>query len=174
MPRFIKYYSFVLFCLIQPVFVYAREYCVPNDTVSILLDSSIGSQGDSTYDSNFSYDYLAITFSAPFSYGTVKGIGACLSSNYGLDAGSIYTDNGGVLTDNGAVVTGGETNGRHCFCKLLHPVVSAWMYSMSKESVEKCIVGSNGSGLGGCAQNCVGLFKNRPVRRATWFDSIEN
>jgi len=169
MKKYIK--IIIILCINIPNLAFSREMCLPNDTVSIVLNSSIGGSGGSSNN----YDNTNQTWNASFSYGVVRGIAACLSSNYGLGSYGIYTDNGGTLTDNGAVVTGGEANGNHCWCKLLHPAVSAWVYDSSYGYADAAECTRYGTTQSGCAQRCSGHFATSSTNLSkSIYKSIEN
>ena len=156
---------FVSLFLIHVNFAFADEMCVSNDTVAIVLDSNIGSNSWSTYDSNFSYNLTYMTFSAPFSYGTLKGIAACLSSHFGY-----YKTYDGVFKDNGNEVVGNERNGQYCWCKIIHPFISKWCEIEPYSSLNDCY----SYGGAGCSQRCAGFLKNVAEFRKALFNSIQN
>ena len=117
---------FILIC--GPVF--ATSMCVNDDTVVVVLDASINGTGGSHSQTSTggTGDWNTI-----FSYGRVYGVSACVSQNYG----SVVDE----ITDNGAIVTGGESNGGFCYCKMLHPAVSRWVFHYSGTAAN-------------CAANC--------------------
>ncbi|MBQ6109847.1 MAG: hypothetical protein IJL05_00510 [Alphaproteobacteria bacterium] len=157
---------FLLFTIV-PYTSFALDACVENDAVAIVLDSNIGSNSWSTYDSNFSYNSTYMTFSDPFPYGTIKGIAACLSINLGYY--QAYTDNNGVLIDNGKDVIGNERNGRYCWCKITYPFISRWHAIEPYSSLNDCVTYD-----GGCSQRCAGYLKNVAKFRAALYNSIQN
>ena len=101
----------------------ATTMCAVDDTVVVVLDPTIGGTGNT-------YDNTAGTWRTTFSYGAISGISACLSSNYSKSQGGyIYG-----LTDNGNPVVGAERNGGHCWCKMTHPMASAWVFNDSNSA----------------------------------------
>ena len=152
--------AFLLFVII-PYNSFALDACVPNDSVAVVLTPASASSGPTGV-----WDNSTQTWKVPFSYGTVHGIAACLSSNYGKKQGGIYKENSGMLVDNGTKVVGGEANGNHCWCKLTYPVVSYWVYDSSYGYADAA--GCTGYGYGtpeygyGCAQRCSGHVGGGP------------
>ena len=119
-----KYFLIIPILLTIPA--YASIMCAKNDSVVVILDPSItpDSQG---------FDSTGIWW-ANASYGHIRGIQASLSSNYNKSVGN-YIEH---LTDTNSegitkTVVGGEENGNHCWCKLTHPVSSAWVYSGQRQ-----------------------------------------
>ena len=58
------------------------------------------------------------TWTVTSSFGNMMGISACLNT-----AGTTQTVNTSIIAN------GGEQAGQYCWCKMLHPFVSAWGYS---------------------------------------------
>ena len=117
----------MLISLILPIATNAATMCVQNNNVSILLDPAI--EG-----TNYSYNTAQSTWWTWFPYGTIRGISACLSSNYGQSRGGYISQ----LTDQGSRVVGGETNGEHCWCKMTHPAASLWVFHNADGSGTDC------------------------------------
>ena len=124
---------FIVFLILICGPVFATSMCVNDDTVAVVLDASINGTGGS----NSPIKTGTGDWNVTFSYGRVYGISACVSKNYG----SVVNE----ITDNGAIITGGEANGGTCYCKMLHPAVSAWALSYST-SATVC--------ASSCAANC--------------------
>jgi len=108
-------------------------------------------------------------------YGTLYGIAACLSSNFGVPDGgnisqSIYTDNGGVLIDNGNIVVGGEQNGSYCWCRITYPVVSNWMWIAAPSWYQK----TNSPCAWRCQADCGWHISNYSVKRGAAFNLLQN
>jgi len=115
--------------------VFAIEACLSNDSVAVVLDPSI-----TIPNNNYTYNYLLASWGVNASYGTFSGTSACLSTNYGLGDLKAYTENGGVLVDNGTIVTGGEDHGLYCWCKMLHPAVSLWVFrTKDNQDLSHCL-----------------------------------
>ena len=148
--------------------VFGATMCVKNDTISVALDPSING-------TNYSYSAANSTWWTWFTYGTVRGISACLSSKQGKSLGGAYT--AGVLMDydpdvEGATaadavpVVGGEKNGLHCWCKMTHPAASLWVFRYSYSSRSDCE--SN------CAYNCGYNVRYYADMRRGLFGSVRN
>ena len=162
--------ALLLFAVV-PYKSFAVTACVSNDTRAVVLIPASASTGPTGI-----WDNATQTWKVPFSYGTVHGIAACLSSNYGKGQGGIYRENNGILFDNGARVVGGEANGTHCWCKLTYPAVSFWVYDSSYgyNTIDECTrYGTTGSG---CAQRCSGHVGGGPsysVMGGALFSAVE-
>ena len=92
----------------------AVSVCAKNELVTVVLDPSIGGN-------SYTYSNTTGSWQTVFSYGTVTGISACLTT------GGSY----GVANQNIDAV-GGETLGGNCWCKMTHPMASAWVFSNSR------------------------------------------
>jgi hypothetical protein len=112
--------------------VYATTMCAVNDSVAVVLDPTIGGN-------NYSYDATLGTWWASFSYGTIRGISACLNSNKGKSMGGYVSqltdvDNNGDTN----LVVGSEKYGRYCWCKMTHPAASLWVFIYDRGSPASC------------------------------------
>ena len=127
--------AFLLFIII-PYNSFAVDACVENDSVTIVLDASINGTNR---------DYVRYTkeFTVNFPYGTVSGIGACLSADYQWNSDKT------ILTDDGATVVGGENNGSYCFCKTVYPIVTRF-FGPIKDPAGYASTGEN------CHEHCGG------------------
>jgi len=139
-----------------PTTLVAATMCSKNDTITIMLDPSIGDSSNSTY----GYSTAQSTWWTAFPYGTVRGISACLSSKYGQSLGGAVAD----LHDNNALVVGGETNGEHCWCKMTHPAASLWVFNYTSGSASGC--------ADGCAAGCGYNVQYGSVMRSGLFGSV--
>jgi len=155
MKRFVLILS--LICVALPSF--GTTMCAINDSVSVVLDPSVGGDSGGTFDSNAGIWY------ATFSYGTIYGIAACLSTNNGKSMGG-YVAN---LTDTNpdtnvtASVVGGERNGQYCWCKMTHPAASSWVF--------RCDYGSPSYCASNCVYRCGDSARNDSSLRAGLFGS---
>ena len=149
---------FALIMIITALPTFAATMCVKDDVVSIVLDPGIGSSTTATY----SGSGVTTQWTTSFSYGTIRGIAACLSSNYGQSMGGYVQQ----LSDNGERVVGGETNGLHCWCKMTHPAVSLWVFYDSYSSAGEC--------ARYCAYNCGNIARNYSALRGGLFGSVRN
>ena len=134
---------------------YAGTMCAANDTVTVVLDPSVGDVA--------LQNLLPPMWTAKTPYGTISGTSACLSSNHNKSmVKNLYSPN-----EKGELkrVVGGERYGSYCWVKLTHPAVSSWVYYIN--------LGSE------CANRCPNYvnqyyaFTDEGVRSAM-FGSIEN
>ncbi len=100
-------------CMIfVPCVVFGATMCAKNNTLVIALDPKVAPT---------TYSYSGNKWTATFSSGIFKGVSTCVASSGG-SMGSTTT--GGVpLT-----AATGERNGQYCWCKLVHPVASRWVF----------------------------------------------
>lgn len=144
-----KKYLIFLCCLFWGFSAQSNTMCVANDTIAIVLDPTIGyvSCGALTDTS----------WKAGFPYGTIYGISACLSSNFGKSRGDVVIG----LQDNGIPVHGGErnfdaNNNSFCWCKITSPVMSGWIfYERTSYSA--------------CTSSCAGYCSNAFCRNVSNF-----
>ena len=148
-----KAHILILLALTAPTVSPAATMCSKNDTTTIVLDPSIGGTG-------YSYSQAQSTWWTWFSYGTVRGISACLSSNNGKSMGGTVAD----LHDNNALVVGGETNGQYCWCRMTHPALSLWAFYNDSGSAGLC--------AGICAYYCGNYVRIASALRAGLFGSV--
>lgn len=141
---------------------FGATMCVKDDVMSIVLDPGIGSTTTATY----GYSTAESTWWTAFSYGTIRGISACLSSNYGQSLGGYVAQLSDTNpdTNESARVVGGETNGLHCWCKMTHPAVSLWVFNVSYSSADEC--------AGYCADGCGSRARYSSALRGGLFGSV--
>ena len=139
--------------MLIPTILSAATMCSKNDTITIMLDPSITGDG-------YSYSTARSEWWTWFSYGTIRGISACLSSNYGKSRGGYVAD----LHDNNELVIGGEKNGEHCWCKMTHPAASLWVFYGTYSSASDCAIN--------CARDCGNSVRNRSDMRSGLFGSV--
>ena len=152
----------IILCLMTPIASFADStMCVNNDAVSILLDPSIAG-------TDSSYNTAQSTWWAWFPYGTVRGISACLSSNYSKSMGGYVSklEDTNPATGVTSRVVGGETNGMHCWCKMTHPAASLWVFRNTYSSDSVCALD--------CAHYCGGRVRDNSVMRGGLFGSVRN
>ena len=147
----------LIIALIMPIVAPAATMCSKNDTITIMLDPSIGDSTNSTY----GYSTAQSTWWTAFPYGTVRGISACLSSKYGQTLGGAVAD----LHDNNELVVGGETNGEYCWCKMTHPAASLWVFADTISSASFC--------AGSCASACGSIVRLYSGMRSGLFGSVQ-
>ena len=150
----------VLMMMLMVLPSYAANMCSAQDTVTVILDPSIGGK---SYTNNAQQG----TWSTVFDYGTVHGIMACLNSNHGKGQGGWVanltdTDNNDVTKP----VVGFERYGKYCWCKMTHPVASRWVFRSDYGSASICA--SN------CAYYCGHDVRIYEAMRAGLFGSVAN
>ena len=101
---------------------HATTMCMSSDTTAIILDPDI--EGD-----NYTQSALTGgtgTWSTTFSYGTVSGIATCntTSGSFGVAYPQYDFDQG--------------VTGQYCWCKMLRPARSAWVYNNDRGSASDC------------------------------------
>ena len=111
--------AFLLFVII-PYNSFALDACVEDDTVAIVLDPNIT---PSQYFPEGAHICSDSTGTWNFTTNGVKiyGSSACVSNNK-------HFDTNGQLWDGDVLVENDYTNGDHCFCRLIYPVVSKWVH----------------------------------------------
>ena len=151
-----KKISIIAIIMLIPTILSAATMCSKNDTITIMLDPSINGDGYSYY----SYSTARPEWWTWFSYGTIRGISACLSSDYGKSRGGYVAD----LHDNNELVVGGETNGEYCWCKMTHPAASLWVFSDTFSSATVC--------ANACASYCGTRVRDHSGLRSGLFGSV--
>ena len=125
--------------------VYATTMCVQSDTVSIILDPSINGTN---------YTYGNGEWSVTFDYGTVSGISTCNSTSGSYGTAYPQYD------------FGTDTTGVYCWCRMLRPARSAWVYAYESSSAAEC--------ASDCAANCGDSVRYRAAFRGGVFGSAGN
>lgn len=115
----------------------ASTLCAADNTIPIVLNPEIGR-------TSYKYNDAPGEFSITFPYGTIYGVGTCVSTkpNNGNDLRKTLVD-----TTTGKVVTGREELGQYCWCQITHPVKTYWMPSYNHSETLSCV--------SGCASDCV-------------------
>lgn len=123
----------------------AASMCMSNDMVGIILDPDIEPTG---------YTYTAGEWTVTAPYGTLSGIATCISTagSYGVAYPQYNFEQG--------------TTGGHCWCRMLHPSRSAWVYSYAGGSAKNC--------ASGCAYSCGDNVRINVVFRRGVFGSAGN
>ena len=101
--------------MILPVVANAANMCIKDDAVMIVLDPQVAGTA-------LSNNEEGKTWSTRFSYGIISGIGGC--HNVGTGTTLVV---GGVASDQVNITS--YSSGRYCYCKMLKPMESAWVYS---------------------------------------------
>lgn len=126
----------------------SANMCIKDDVVAVVLDSLINGSSSS---------YVADTksWSVSFSYGAISGIGGCYSN---------------VCSTQGCIATNQNispySTGYYCYCKMLLPVPSKWVYSgrFNGGNADNCAAQ--------CASYCSNNSKNNSELRKGMFGSI--
>ena len=100
----------ILLVAFLPILAYGENMCVKNGSVMVVLDPQIGGTA-------LANNATGKTWSTRFSYGVISGIGGCFS-----DVGSVL---GAIASDQNITP---YTVGGRCYCKMLRPIESAWVY----------------------------------------------
>ena len=100
---------------------YAANMCVKDDAVMVVLDPQIGGTA-------LSNNATGKTWSTKFSYGVVSGIGGCYSA--------VGTTQGQVATNQVDITP--YSSGTYCYCKMLRPISSPWVYSGYNGNLNYC------------------------------------
>ena len=116
-----------------------------NDTTAIILDPSVEGTGQSIYDRENA------TWSVPFPNYTISGISSCNS----IDGGTVGTAHAEYNFEQG------ETAGVNCWCRMMTPVRSAWVFRYTFPLASDCNAG--------CASNCGSNFLSSRIFRTPFF-----
>ena len=119
--------------------------CIKNDVMMVILDPVVNG-------SSLSSNATGKTWSTSFNYGVISGIGAC---------GGESVSTGAVATNQNALSP--TSAGKYCFCKMLRPAVSQWVYS-----------GINGASncASHCASYCASYVGSTVAVRQGLFSSV--
>ncbi len=151
----------VLIGLIIIAPTYATTMCAANNTVAVVLDPSLPIKDSGNNATTGTW----WTWSDAW---TVYGIFSCLNSNHDQRIGGtvqiLYDTNSNGIEKK---VVGFEKNGRYCWCRLRHPVVSGWWLAESHSSSAFC--------ESRCMSMCITSFYNDTGNtRKNVFNSISN
>lgn len=138
--------------VVVPMVAQATTMCATDDTIAVVLDPMIN--GSTT-----AYNADLFEWSTTFSYGTVFGIATCVDT-----AGSSNQVVAELKSSDGTVATGGERSGRYCWCQMIHPARSRWVFRNAYGSVDLC--GSY------CADHCGGYVRGYSGFRSAVFGSL--
>jgi len=101
----------ILIATLLPIFAHAENMCVKNGSVMVVLDPQIGGTA-------LAYNNTGKTWSTQFPYGIISGIGGCSNESPNVQ--------GAVASDQNITP---YTGGTYCYCKMLRPIESAWVFS---------------------------------------------
>lgn len=136
---------------------HATTMCAANDTVAVVLDPSISMSVVYADNTNGKWAMQS-------SVGTFYGVSTCL--NKGLQPGEYQAHLRDIYNSETKYVTGIERYGRACWCKLVHPVSSLWVYNYTFGSVYNCSTM--------CAGHCVDYIRSNILLRRGLFGSVAN
>ena len=155
---------FVPCCLFLASSAIAATVCVEDDVVAVVLD---GSQTTSTYTNSPLSDQNGTgDWTVTFAYGTVYGVSSCLASSATYTPAVSSLTQGattGKIVVNNATVVGGESTGGYCWCKMVHPFESRWVFWGSR-SANSC--------KANCAYNCAQGARSIGTMRTSMFTII--
>ena len=140
--------------LILPVFMCigitsanATDMCIKDDALMVVLDTQINGTA-------LANNATGKTWSTRFPYGIVSGIGGCYS-NVGATQGMVATDQTNISA---------YSSGTYCYCKMLRPIESAWVYSGSLNFNNDCATN--------CASYCASHAASAVALRRGLFGSV--
>ncbi len=135
-----------MFVVIVSGVAHAANTCYSGGAVPMSVDISIGG-------TNFTYNAADMTWTANFDYGDVSGIAVCndTSGSWGVASPQYDFESG--------------TTGAKCWCKMLSPARSAWVYNGSYNSASQCATS--------CAY-CVNYVSSNADFRGGMFGSVGN
>lgn len=128
-----KLFAFILCFGTMPV--WAANMCVKNDTVMVVLDPTIWATS-----ANVTSNVAERTWSAKHSYGTISGISGCYTKP---------STNTPLIPTNQSAISQAST-GSGCYCKMLRPAISQWVYIPCPNCTTETQCGPNGE----CVRRC--------------------
>ena len=134
-----------LFAMVACVGAHATTMCMASDTVAVILDPDINGTN---------YTYTSGEWTTNFDYGDVSGIATCnsTSGSYGTAYPQYNFEQG--------------TTGVYCWCRMLRPARSAWVYSGAYGSASFCAAN--------CASSCALYVRYYVAFRRGVFGSAGN
>ena len=123
--------------------------CIKDDVVMVILDPVVNG-------SSLSSNATGKTWSTSFNYGVISGIGGCGAAPSPVSAGTPAPDQS-VLSP--------TSTGTYCYCKMLRPIPSQWVYSGFYNSYT-----SNCSSS--CASYCASSVGSNVALRRGLFSSV--
>ena len=130
-----------------PCVSHAANMCIKNDAVMVVLDSQVNGKA-------LAYNNTGKTWSTKFSYGVISGIGGCYS-DVGLTQGVVASDQTNITP---------YTGGLYCYCKMLRPIESPWVFSGNLDNLNYCAIN--------CASYCSSYAASAVALRAGLFGNI--
>ncbi|MBP3316553.1 MAG: hypothetical protein J6L70_03065 [Alphaproteobacteria bacterium] len=156
-----KIYLLLLFI---PQIVFAGLRCVPmgypgtkSDVISYICTSGLTDKRlDWISTCNIIYEGTDITKDFETGDFTVRGVAGCSKSG-----GTAYTTTTDILT---TLTTASDGNNNKCWCKMVTPVVSKWVYIRSYSNAGSCAKS--------CAYRCEEAMAGNDTFRNTLFSSM--
>ena len=140
----------VLFLTLAPIVCYAADtMCVKPTTTVVVLDPNINGTA-------LASNATGKTWSTKFSYGIISGVGGCYN-NVGAVQGGVASDQTNITP---------YTGGTHCYCKMLRPIESPWVFSGYSDSPSYNCTPN-------CASRCSSLAASAVALRAGLFRNID-
>jgi len=135
----------ILIATLLPIFAHAENMCVKNGSVMVVLDPQIGGTA-------LANNATGKTWSTKFSYGIISGIGGC-STNAAATPGAVASNQTNITP---------YSTGAYCYCKMLRPIESPWVFS--------------GNSHNGCATICASYCSSNAASavalRASMFGNV--
>ena len=125
----------------------AAGICIKPGVTMVVFDPGVG------YTSASFTDGVKV-WHAQFPYGTIRGISGCYNTD---DTGKVP----GSVVQSAITIT---TTGSRCYCKMLSPVESQWVFHKVAYSESGCTTY--------CARYCITEFFTNRTSRAAMFQSI--
>ena len=154
-----------LFVVFVPFTCIAQTMCVRDNTLVISLDSGIKPE-------HHAYNTSEFIWWADFLYDRIYGDATCLSVVEGLGRttgeGTYYgvEDFAKTTITAASALSGTDIDGNerlYCWCRLAHPVTSAWVFINAFASVSAC--------HSGCSGWCSDFYNHRSMLRGL-FSSV--
>ena len=140
---------FGLFGIIITTGTFAADLCVKNDAMVVAMNPYINATS-ATYTSA----YAGKTWTGNFSYGKLSGIAGC----YTTGAASVGAPSQAPITIN--------TTGEYCYCKMLRPTLSPWLYAGYNVHSSPCV--------NACQQSCSEFISRESSWRRALFRAIND
>ena len=136
----------VLFLTLAPIVCYAADtMCVKPTTTVVVLDPNINGTA-------LANNATGKTWSTQFPYGVVSGVGGC-STNAAATPSAIASNQTNITP---------YTGGTYCYCKMLRPIESPWVYSGKSHNGCATI----------CASYCSSQVASAVALRANLFSNV--
>ena len=135
----------ILLVAFLPILAHGENMCVKNGSVMVVLDPQIGG-------TVLTSEETGKTWSTQFPYGVVSGVGGC-STNAAATPSAIASNQTNITP---------YTGGTYCYCKMLRPIESPWVYSGKSHNGCATI----------CASYCSSQVASAVALRANLFSNV--